>query len=49
MAKFRILNVIDELNLGGTESAMVRLVSALDKTKFHPIVCSFDDGVLKRE
>lgn len=42
MKKIKILFVIDELNVGGTENQLVMLVNRLDREQFEPVV-----GVLK--
>jgi glycosyltransferase involved in cell wall biosynthesis len=43
-AALRILLVIDELDLGGTEQQIVELVRCLPRTRYAPIVCCFRYG-----
>jgi len=43
-AALRILLVIDELDLGGTEQQIVELVRCLPRTRYTPIVCCFRHG-----
>ena len=43
-AKLRILLVIDELDVGGTEQQIVELVRCLPRTRYAPIVCCFRYG-----
>jgi sugar transferase (PEP-CTERM/EpsH1 system associated) len=45
----RLLHVIDELALGGTELAMVRLARHLDTERFESHVCAFLSGAVEAE
>jgi sugar transferase (PEP-CTERM/EpsH1 system associated) len=45
----RLLHVIDELALGGTELAMVRLARHLDPQRFQSQVCAFIPGPVEAE
>ena len=44
----RVLYVNHVAVLGGAEIALCRLLAALDRTRFEPIVCLFEDGPLTR-
>jgi L-malate glycosyltransferase len=43
-ACLRVLLVIDELDIGGTEQQITELVRALPRTRFAPVVCCFRAG-----
>ncbi|HYV57580.1 MAG TPA: glycosyltransferase [Candidatus Nitrosopolaris sp.] len=43
-APLRVLLVIDELDIGGTEQQIVELVRSLPRTRYTPIVCCFRYG-----
>jgi glycosyltransferase involved in cell wall biosynthesis len=44
----RVLFVIDELDVGGTEQQILELVKRLDR-RYHPMVCCFRPGRVSRE
>ncbi len=48
-ASRRLLHVIDELALGGTEMIMIRVVSRLDPQRFQSQVCAFIPGPVESE
>jgi glycosyltransferase involved in cell wall biosynthesis len=45
----RVLFVIDELDVGGTEQQILELVTRLDRRVFLPMVCCFRPGRIARE
>src|SRR5215468_9638532 len=45
----RVLFVIDELDVGGTEQQILELVKRLDRRAFTPMVCCFRPGRIARE
>ena len=45
----RLLIVIDELDIGGTEQQILELVKRLDRTKYTPMVCCFRPGRVSAE
>src|SRR5262249_61074755 len=45
----RVLFVIDELDVGGTEQQILELVKRLDRQAFQPMVCCFRPGRISRE
>jgi glycosyltransferase involved in cell wall biosynthesis len=45
----RVLFVIDELDIGGTEQQILELVKRLDRRKYVPMVCCFRPGRVSRE
>jgi len=45
----RVLFIIDELDVGGTEQQILELVKRLDRRAFVPIVCCFRPGRVARE
>jgi glycosyltransferase involved in cell wall biosynthesis len=45
----RVLFVIDELDVGGTEQQILEIVRHLDRSRFTPIVCCFRYGRTARE
>jgi glycosyltransferase involved in cell wall biosynthesis len=49
MKRIRILFVIDELDIGGTEQQIVELVRGIDRNQFEPHVCCFRTGAKARE
>ncbi len=40
----RVLLVIDELDIGGTEQQIVELVRVMPRDRYHPVVCCFRAG-----
>src|SRR5262245_28048691 len=44
MNRVRVLFVIDELDIGGTEQQILEIVRRIDRTSFEPVVCCFRDG-----
>ena len=40
----RILFLIDELDVGGTEQQILELVKRLDRRRYQPVVCCFRPG-----
>jgi glycosyltransferase involved in cell wall biosynthesis len=49
MDRLRVLFVIDELDIGGTEQQIVELARRIDRSRFEPIVCCFRHGTKARE
>jgi glycosyltransferase involved in cell wall biosynthesis len=49
MKRTRILFIIDELDVGGTEQQIVELVRGIDRNQFEPHVCCFRTGAKARE
>jgi glycosyltransferase involved in cell wall biosynthesis len=49
MKRIRLLFVIDELDIGGTEQQIVELVRGMDRAQFEPHVCCFRTGAKARE
>lgn len=45
----RLLLVIDELDIGGTEQQIFELVKRIDRRKYFPMVCCFRPGRIARE
>ncbi len=45
----RVLFLIDELDVGGTEQQILELVKRLDRAKYTPMVCCFRPGRVSRE
>jgi len=45
----RLLFVIDELDVGGTEQQLLELVTRLDRQRYAPMVCCFRPGRVARE
>jgi colanic acid/amylovoran biosynthesis glycosyltransferase len=45
----RILFLIDELDVGGTEQQILELVKRLDRRRYQPVVCCFRPGRVSRE
>ncbi len=45
----RVLFVIDELDVGGTEQQLLELVKRLDRRRYAPMVCCFRPGRVSRE
>jgi len=45
----RLLLVIDELDIGGTEQQIFELVKRLDRRKYLPMVCCFRPGRIAKE
>lgn len=45
----RILLLIDELDIGGTEQQILELVKRLDRHKYTPMVCCFRPGRVSKE
>jgi glycosyltransferase involved in cell wall biosynthesis len=48
-APARVLFLIDELDIGGTEQQILELVSRLDRRRYAPLVCCFRPGRVSRE
>jgi len=44
MKKISILHIIEDLEIGGSEMGLFKLVKSLDNNKFKSIVCTFNDG-----
>jgi glycosyltransferase involved in cell wall biosynthesis len=44
MERLRVLLVIDELDIGGTEQQILELVRALPRGRYEPVVCCFRHG-----
>jgi glycosyltransferase involved in cell wall biosynthesis len=44
VAKTRLLCMVDELDLGGTEQQILELVKTIDRSRFEPMVCCFRYG-----
>ncbi|MEW6269388.1 MAG: glycosyltransferase [Thermodesulfobacteriota bacterium] len=44
MSRLRILFVIDELDIGGTEQQILEIVRRIDRDRFDPYVCCFRHG-----
>ncbi|HEY8517995.1 MAG TPA: glycosyltransferase [Candidatus Binatia bacterium] len=44
MSRLRILFVIDELDIGGTEQQILEIVRRIDRDRFEPYVCCFRHG-----
>jgi glycosyltransferase involved in cell wall biosynthesis len=49
MDRLRVLFVIDELDIGGTEQQIRELARHIDRARFEPIVCCFRHGAKARE
>ena len=49
MDRLRVLFVIDELDIGGTEQQILELARRIDRTRFEPMVCCFRHGTKARE
>lgn len=49
MAPRRVLFLIDELDVGGTEQQILELVKRLDRRRYLPLVCCFRPGKVSRE
>jgi len=49
MKRIRILFVIDELDIGGTEQQILELVRGIDRNQFDPHVCCFRTGAKAKE
>jgi glycosyltransferase involved in cell wall biosynthesis len=49
MERLRLLFVIDELDIGGTEQQISELSRDIDRSRFEPIVCCFRYGAKARE
>jgi glycosyltransferase involved in cell wall biosynthesis len=45
----RILFLIDELDVGGTEQQLLELVKRLDRRRYEPVVCCFRPGKVSKE
>src|SRR5262245_52512575 len=45
----RVLFLIDELDIGGTEQQLLELVKRLDRQKYLPMVCCFRPGRIAEE
>ena len=45
----RILFLIDELDVGGTEQQLLELVKRLDRKRYEPVVCCFRPGKVSKE
>ena len=45
----RILFLIDELDVGGTEQQLLELVKRLDRQRYEPVVCCFRPGKVSKE
>lgn len=45
----RLLFVIDELDIGGTEQQLLELVKRIDRRKYVPLVCCFRPGRVAKE
>jgi glycosyltransferase involved in cell wall biosynthesis len=45
----RLLFLIDELDVGGTEQQLLELVKRLDRAKYLPVVCCFRPGRVAKE
>jgi len=45
----RVLFLIDELDIGGTEQQLLELVKRLDRARYDPVVCCFRPGRVARE
>ena len=45
----RVLFLIDELDVGGTEQQLLELVKRLDRRRYRPMVCCFRPGRVSRE
>lgn len=45
----RLLIIIDELDIGGTEQQIFELVKRLDRRKYFPMVCCFRSGRVAKE
>ena len=45
----RVLFLIDELDVGGTEQQLLELLKRLDRRKYEPVVCCFRPGRVSRE
>lgn len=49
MSRLRVLFVIDELDIGGTEQQLLEIVRRVDRSRFDPVVCCFRPGAKARE
>jgi glycosyltransferase involved in cell wall biosynthesis len=49
MERLRVLFVIDELDIGGTEQQILELCRHMDRSRFEPLVCCFRHGAKARE
>jgi glycosyltransferase involved in cell wall biosynthesis len=49
MNKKKILFIIEDLDIGGTEKALINWIRHCDRDYFEPLVVSFRDGRLKKE
>jgi glycosyltransferase involved in cell wall biosynthesis len=49
MERLRVLFLIDELDIGGTEQQISELVRDIDRARFEPMVCCFRYGAKARE
>jgi glycosyltransferase involved in cell wall biosynthesis len=49
MRPLRVLFLIDELDVGGTEQQILELVKRIDRRRYEPLVCCFRPGKVSRE
>jgi len=49
MERLRVLFMIDELDIGGTEQQILETARRIDRSRFEPLVCCFRHGAKARE